>query len=105
MEKLIKFVTSKLTAQQNQNIANGLMIVGVLINFWDIMQNGLEMKLVPILLAVFLVGVGYAYQVLFVRCSHCGDKLKGLKNKLKLPERCPECGKRLNTLPKKKVEE
>lgn len=105
MDKMIKFVTSKLTAQQNHNIANGLMIAGVLINLWDIMQNGFEMKLVPILLAVFLVGIGYAYQLLFVRCSHCGDKLKGMKNKMKLPERCPECGKRLNMLPKKTTEE
>ena len=101
MEKLIKFVTSRLSAQQNQNIANGLMIVGVMIDLVDIMQNGLEMRPLPIILAVSLVVIGYVYQLLFVRCSHCGDKLKGLKAKMKLPERCPECGKRLDMLPKK----
>lgn len=101
MEKLIKFVTSRLTAQQNQTIAVVTMFIGVMIDFWSIMQYGLEMKLVPVLLSVLLVGIGYAYQILFVRCSHCGDKLKGLKNKTKLPERCPNCNKRLNTLPKK----
>lgn len=101
MDKIIKFVTSKLTAQQNQNIANVLMIVGVGINLVDMVQNGLEMNLLPMLLAIVLVAIGYTYQILFVRCSHCGDKLKGLKTKMSLPERCPECGKRLNTLPKK----
>lgn len=100
MNRLIEFVTSKLTAQQNQNIANVLMFAGVAINLWDIWQNGLEMKLGPILLAVVLVGVGAVYQWLFVRCSHCGDKLKGLKTKTKLPERCPNCNKRLDMLPK-----
>ena len=101
MNKLIDFVTSKLTAQQNHNIANGLMIAGVVINLVDIMQNGYVIKLGPVLLAVALVGIGFVYQLLFVRCSHCGDKLKGLKNKTKLPERCPNCGKRLDMLPKK----
>jgi len=100
MEKIIKFVTSKLTAQQNQNIANALMITGVVINLIDIFQNGYVMKWGPVLLAVGLVVIGYIYQLLFVRCSHCGDKLKGLKNKTKLPERCPNCNKRLDMLPK-----
>ena len=101
MNKLIDFVTSKLTALQNHNIANVLMIAGVVINLFDIMQNGYVIKLGPVLLAVALVGIGFVYQLLFVRCSHCGDKLKGLKNKTKLPERCPNCGKRLDMLPKK----
>lgn len=100
MNRIREFINAKLTAQQNQNIANVVMFTGVLINLWDIMQNGLEIKLVPILLAVVLVGVGAVYQWLFVRCPHCGDKLKGLKNKTKLPERCPNCNGRLDRLPK-----
>ena len=100
MDKLIKFVTSKLTPQQNHNIANVLMFAGVAFNLIDIIQNGYVLKLVPVLVAVALVGIGYAYQLLFVRCPHCGDKFKGLKNKTKLPERCPNCNKRLDLLPK-----
>ncbi len=101
MNKLIHFVTSRLTAQQNQNIANIVMVAGVLINLWDIMQNGYVIKLGPTLLAVGLVVVGALYQFLFVRCSHCGNKLKGLKTKTRLPERCPACNGRLDRLPKK----
>lgn len=101
MNKIIDFVTSKLTVQQNHTIANVLMIAGVVVNLIDIMQNGYVIKLGPVLLAVALVAIGYIYQLLFVHCPHCGDKLKGLKNKTKLPERCPNCGKRLNMLPKK----
>ena len=101
MNKVIDFVTSRLTAQQNQMISNVLMITGVIINLFDMMQNGLTLKLVPVLLAVVFVGIGYAYQLIFVRCPHCGDKLKGHKNKLKLPEHCPNCNQRLDTLPQK----
>lgn len=101
MNKLIEFVTSKLTAQQNQTVANALMIIGILINLYDLMQNGFTLKLVPVLLAVFFVAIGYIYQLLFVRCPHCGDNLKGYKHKTKLPERCPNCNGRLDRLPKK----
>ena len=101
MNKIVDFVTSKLTAQQNQTIANVLMFTGIAINLFDMMQNGFTLKFLPILLAVIFVAIGYAYQLIFVRCPHCGDKLKGHKNKAKLPERCPNCNKRLDMLPKK----
>ena len=48
--------------------------------------------------SVILVIIGGVYQMLFVRCPHCGDKLKGHKNKL--PDRCPECNGYLDQLPK-----
>ena len=101
MNKIREFINSKLTPQQNHNIANVLMAAGVIINLIDILENGYVMKWGPVLLAVALVAIGYTYQLLFVRCPHCGDKLKGLKNKTKLPERCPNCNKRLDMLPKK----
>lgn len=101
MKKLVDFVTSKLTAQQNQTIANVLMIIGVMINLLDMMQNGFTMKWGPVVAAVAFVVVGYLYQRLFVKCPHCDDKLKGHKNKMKLPNRCPNCNKRLDKLPKK----
>lgn len=101
MNKLIKFVNSKLTAQQSQTIANVVMCLGVVINLLDMLQNGLELKWGPALLAIGLVLIGYIYQLIFVRCPHCGDTLKGHKNKTKLPERCPNCKGRLDKLPKK----
>lgn len=104
MNKLTKFVTSHLTAQQNQNIANLLMGAGVAVSLIDMVVNGMTLRLVPVIVAVGLAGIGYAYQLLFVRCSHCGDKLKGLKAKAKLPDRCPECNGRLDRLPKKTEE-
>lgn len=105
MNNIREFINSKLTPQQNHTIANVVMFAGILVNFWDIMQNGIEMRLAPLLIAVFLVGIGYTYQLLFVRCPHCGDKLKGLKNKTKLPDRCPNCNTHLHRLYKKKIEE
>lgn len=101
MKKLIDFVTSRLTAQQNQMIANVLMFIGVAIDLYDMMQNGFAMNLLPILLAIGFVGIGFAYQQLFVRCPHCGDKLKGHKHSAKLPDRCPNCNQKLDTLPQK----
>ena len=101
MKKISDFISSKLTAQQNQTIANAVMFTGLLINLLDMMQNGFTLKPLPIILAVALVGIGYVYQLLFVRCPHCGDKLKGYKNKAKLPDRCPNCNKPLDMLPKK----
>ena len=101
MNKLVEFVNSKLTAQQSQLIANVVMIVGVGWNLVDMMQNGIALRLVPTVVSIALVVIGYLFQLLFVRCPHCGDKLKGLKNKMKLPERCPNCNERLDKLPKK----
>ena len=105
MKKLIKFVTSKLTAKQNMTIANVIMLAGILVNLIDMMQNGFQLKWLPVTIAVVLVGLGAAWLYIFVRCPHCGDKLKGLKAKTKLPERCPECNGRLDRLPKKAEEE
>lgn len=102
MNKLVEFVHSKLTAQQNQLIANVVMIVGVGFNLADMMQNGIALRLVPTVVSIALVVIGYLYQLLFVSCPYCGDKLKGHKNKMKLPERCPNCNERLDKLPKKK---
>ena len=99
MNKLKEYLTTKFTAKQNNNIANGLMFAGVLVNLLDIMNNAFEIKLGPAILAIALVAIGAVYQWLFVQCPHCGDPLKKLKNKL--PERCTNCGKRLDTLPKK----
>lgn len=100
MKKITEFLTTKLTAKQNNTIATVLMVAGILVNLFDMMQNGFVLKPLPVIIAVVLVAVGYAYQLLFVRCPHCGDKLKTEKNKSKLPDKCPNCGKRLDTLPK-----
>lgn len=99
MNKLKETLTTKFTAKQNNNIANGLMCAGVVLNLLDMLQNGFELKLAPVIISIGLVTIGAVYQAIFVVCPHCGDKLKGQKNKL--PERCPNCHKRLDTLPKK----
>lgn len=104
MNKLVDFVTTRIPAQRNQLIANVLMIIGVMINLIDMVQNGMTMKWGPVVAAVAFVLVGFFYQLLFVKCPHCGDKLKGHKTKMKLPDRCPNCNKRLDKLPKKKAE-
>jgi len=105
MNKLIKFVTSRLTAQQNMKIANGIILVAVLLNLFDMIQNGFELKPLPVILTLLIAAIGCVYMFLFVRCPHCGDKLKGLKNKNSLPERCPNCNHRLDKLPRPKKEE
>ena len=87
----------KLTAKQNMTIANVLMGAGVVYNLWDLLVNGYELKPVPVIVSVALVAIGAVYSAVFVKCPHCGDKLKGLKNKL--PDNCPVCGKPLDKLP------
>ena len=81
MNKVVDFVTSKLTAQQNQTIANVLMFTGIIINLFDIMQNGFTLNWLPILLAIGFVGVGFIYQLLFVRCPNCNQRLDVLPQK------------------------
>lgn len=88
----------KLTAKQNQTLANFVMGAGVVYNLIDMWSGGIELRLVPTLISVALVAAGAVYSALCVKCPHCGDKLKGLKNKL--PERCPTCNGRLDQLPK-----
>lgn len=105
MKKLIKFVTSRLTAHQNMKIANGIVLVAVLLNLIDMMQNGFALKLLPVVITLAIAAIGCVWMILFVRCPHCGDKLKGLKNKNTLPERCPNCHHRLDKLPRPKKEE
>lgn len=98
IEKLRAYLTSKYTTKQNNTFANGIMIVGVIINTIEILQNPTGFNWPLNLLAIALVAIGATYQALFVRCPHCGDKLKGHKNKL--PDRCPECNGKLYELPK-----
>lgn len=101
MENLRKKVHSKLTVQQCQTIANLLMGGGVIYNLIDMMQ-GLNLRLIPTIISVGLVAIGFAWQLLFVRCPYCDYNLKNERTKMSLPDRCPLCNGRLNQLPKKK---
>lgn len=105
MKKLIHFVTTHFTAKQNMTIANGLLCIAVVINMIDMLQNGFELRLAPVLITLGIAAIGAVYLFVFVRCPHCGDKLKGLKNKSSLPDRCPNCNRRLDKLPRPKKEE
>ena len=87
----------KLTAKQNMTVANVLMGTGVVINLIDMIQNPTQIKPVPVIIAVVLVAIGAVWAYVFVKCPHCGDKLKGCRNKM--PERCPVCNGRLDKLP------
>lgn len=40
---------------------------------------------------IFLFAFWFRFQ--FVRCPHCGSKMKYIRQ---LPEFCPDCGKKLN---------
>lgn len=99
IEKLRAYLTSKYTAKQNNTFANVVMGAGVVINTIEILNNPTGFNWPINILAVALVVIGAVYQWLFVRCPHCGDKLKGHKNKL--PDRCPECNGYLDQLPQK----
>ena len=101
MEKLRKNIHSTLTVQQCQTIANLLMGAGVIYNLIDMMQ-GLSLRLIPTIISVVLVGIGFAWQLLFVRCPYCDYNLKTERTKMSLPDRCPMCNGRLDKLPKKK---
>lgn len=99
MNKLREFLAAKFTAKQNNTIANVVMFAGVMINTIEILNNPTTWNWGVNLTAIALVVIGGVYQAMFVRCPHCGDKLKGLKNKL--PDRCPNCGGALDKLPQK----
>lgn len=99
IEKMRTYLTSKYTAKQNNTFANGIMIAGVVINTIDFLQNPTVFISPVTIIAITLVVIGAVYQALFVRCPHCGDKLKGQKSKL--PDRCPACNGKLYELPKK----
>jgi hypothetical protein len=87
----------KLTAKQNMTVANTLMCIGVAINLVDMIRNPNTLRPVPVIAAIVLVAIGAVWAYVFVKCPHCGDKLKGCRNKM--PERCPVCNGRLDQLP------
>ena len=98
IERLRKHLTTRYTAKQNNTFANGVMIAGVVLNTIEIINNPTGFNWPMTITSIALVVIGGVYQMLFVRCPHCGDKLKGQKNKL--PDRCPECNGYLDQLPK-----
>ena len=87
----------KLTPKTHMLIANLLMGGGVAYNLIDMVVNGMELKWIPTIIAVVLVAAGAVWRYTLVKCPHCGDKFKGIHNKL--PERCPTCNERLDKLP------
>ena len=88
----------KLTPKVNMTIANLLMGAGVVYYTIDMIVYGMEViRWIPAVIAVVLVGAGAAWRYTMVKCPHCGDKFKGIHNKL--PARCPNCNSRLDKLP------
>ena len=87
----------KLTPKVHMLIANLLMGGGVVYNLVDMIVKGMSLRLVPTIISVVLVAAGAVWRYTLVKCPHCGDKFKGIHNKL--PERCPVCNERLDKLP------
>lgn len=87
----------KLTPKVHMTIANLLMGAGVTYCTIDMMMFGIELRWLPTIISVALVGVGYAWRLILVKCPHCGDKFKGIHSKL--PNRCPNCNGRLDKMP------
>ena len=87
----------KLTPKVHMTIANLLMGAGVVYCLIDMIMYGMELRLWPTIITLVLAGTGYAWRLIFVKCPHCGDKFKGIHNKL--PNRCPNCNGRLDKMP------
>lgn len=99
IDNLRTFLLSKLSVKQNNTIANIVMFAGVAINTIEILNNPAGWNWGVNILAIALVVLGFVYQLLFVRCPICGDKLKGKGSKM--VDRCPNCNHDLNKVPKK----
>lgn len=87
----------KLTPKTHMTIANVLMGAGVVFDLGDMIINGMTLRLWPTVIAVSLVAAGAVWRYTMVKCPHCGDKFKGIHNKL--PDRCPNCNGRLDKMP------
>lgn len=99
IKNLRNYLLSKYTVKQNNTVANGIMIAGVVVNILEMMNNPTGFNWPLIILSIVLVTIGAVYQALFVRCPVCGDKLKGKATKLM--DRCPNCNHDLTKLPRK----
>lgn len=98
IQQLREKLLSKHSAKQLNKVANGIMIAGVVVNTIEIMQNFTSFNWPLIIVAFVLVGIGAAFQAIFVRCPVCGDKLKGKASKMM--DRCPNCNHDLEKVPK-----
>ena len=88
----------KLTPKTNMTIANLVMGAGVIYNLVDMILFGMDtFRWIPMVISIVVVGAGYAWRLTMVKCPHCGDKFKGIHNKL--PDRCPNCNGRLDKMP------
>ena len=87
----------KLTPKTHLTIANLLMGAAVVYNLVDMVINGLNIKWIPTLISIGVMAVGIVWRYTLVKCPHCGDKFKGIHNKL--PDRCPNCNGRLDKMP------
>ncbi len=87
----------KITPKIHMTISNLLMGAGVVYNLADMVINGMTLRWIPTVVSVALVAGGYVWRLLLVKCPHCGDKFKGIHNKL--PNRCPNCNGRLDKMP------
>ena len=88
----------KLTPKANMTIANVVMGAGVVYNLVDMLVFGMEtFRWIPMVISIVVVAAGYVWRLTMVKCPHCGDKFKGIHNKL--PDRCPNCNGRLDKMP------
>ena len=97
IEQLRKMLLSKASAKQHNRIANGMMVAGVLVTTYEILNNRTSLNWPLVAVAVGLVVIGAVYQALIVRCPVCGDKLKGKGHKMM--DRCPNCNHDLDKIP------
>ena len=97
IEKFREMMLSKFSAKTNNKIGNGIMLAGVLINTFEILNNPTGWNWPVNLLAIGLVVVGAVFQSLIVRCPVCGDPLKGKATKMM--DRCPNCNHDLDKIP------
>ena len=97
IENLREMLLSKYSAKTHNKIANGIMMAGVLVNTYEILQNFTSFNWTMVGISVGLVAIGAVYQALIVRCPVCGDKLKGKATKMM--DRCPNCNHDLVVIP------
>ena len=97
IENLREMLLSKYSAKTHNKIANGIMMAGVLVNTYEILQNFTSFNWPMVAIALGLVAIGAVYQAVVVRCPVCGDKLKGKASKMM--DRCPNCNHDLDVIP------
>ena len=97
LENFRNLMLSKYSAKTNNKIANGIMMAGVLVNTYEILQNFTSFNWPLVAIALGLVAIGAVYQAVVVRCPVCGDKLKGKASKMM--DRCPNCNHDLDVIP------